>query len=457
MEAPSQLENFINSQRHEGQILNEGVFTLAREKALEKLAGYQLPFEGAWAVKTIQAAVSGGVEGPIRVDQTSKETRFYFACEREWSLDLIEEAFFQTEQTDLKSINHLVSALWVVGVKDKRAFQITLPWEQECLVWDGTAIHRVEMEASAEVFSLSVSLFPDFQSKIAGWVVEKTKAARHNAEVSQALAERCFTSPRPITVDGRRIDGFQFAPGHGWGETSFPLSLNFCSGKTPDLPIPPGTFERLDPKDEFLTSIKGIRAAGTRALSEAYAGETPTLGVMVSAHAMKATTGKRTTWETTTERSRCFWVLDGVVLQIELLELVRRCCSVALFVNAEGLQTDLSGFNLSVGPEKTARFEAVTREAFEPLLALNTAPFKELIDQASLKSRVVGGVLTLLGISLSFAAFGTGLPLVGAGLVTIKSAGGEERSIVEEYRVALRELVNEWKIQFVPLEKVNTP
>src|SRR5690606_23815990 len=115
-------------------------------------------------------------------------TRFYFACQRGWSLDLIEHAYFQTQQVALPSINHLVNALWVVGVKDKRAFQITLPWEKECLVWDGTAIHRAETETQADVFSLSVSLFPNFESKIAGWVVEKTKAARLNSEVSQALA-----------------------------------------------------------------------------------------------------------------------------------------------------------------------------------------------------------------------------------------------------------------------------
>ena len=73
MEAPSQLESFLNTHRSDGQVLEEGSFTLAREKALTKLAGFRLPYEGAWAVKVVQCASAVHGQTGIRIQQTARE------------------------------------------------------------------------------------------------------------------------------------------------------------------------------------------------------------------------------------------------------------------------------------------------------------------------------------------------------------------------------------------------
>ena len=114
MERPSQLENFLNSHHSEGRLIDEGSFTLAKEKALSKLASYRLPFEGAWSVKVVQAAVSGGCCHAIDVEIGRKESRFTFQAPPEWTPDALETYFFTPEPGTEDSLNHLTSALWIL-------------------------------------------------------------------------------------------------------------------------------------------------------------------------------------------------------------------------------------------------------------------------------------------------------------------------------------------------------
>ncbi|MFA5507094.1 MAG: hypothetical protein WC314_25300 [Vulcanimicrobiota bacterium] len=79
MESPSHLESFLNELKASGQSQGQGHFTVAREKALEKLAEFQLPFQGAWIVKVVQAVVAFGVATPIAIGQTRRVTSIKFA------------------------------------------------------------------------------------------------------------------------------------------------------------------------------------------------------------------------------------------------------------------------------------------------------------------------------------------------------------------------------------------
>lgn len=78
MEEPSELENYLRREKNRGTNDSEGKFTLSSEKALAKLAEFQLPFAGAWAIKIIQAIVASGVETEIRVKLKRKESEFLF-------------------------------------------------------------------------------------------------------------------------------------------------------------------------------------------------------------------------------------------------------------------------------------------------------------------------------------------------------------------------------------------
>ena len=56
----SSLDEFLAAEMSEGVKDSSGQFTLAPEKAIEKLAAFQLPGESSWVGKVIQAAVTAG-------------------------------------------------------------------------------------------------------------------------------------------------------------------------------------------------------------------------------------------------------------------------------------------------------------------------------------------------------------------------------------------------------------
>ena len=116
MEQLSELEKFLHSQSTEGSQQGGGSFTLAREKALLKLANFQLPFAGAWAVKLVQAAVSSEAQESISVTLGKRVAIFSFDHAVAWDMDEIETAFFNPEPPKVRRLRHLLSALWQVGV-----------------------------------------------------------------------------------------------------------------------------------------------------------------------------------------------------------------------------------------------------------------------------------------------------------------------------------------------------
>ena len=90
------LEDLLQDRAAEGREVEEGVFTLSSEKILAKLAEFQLPFKGAWAIKLVQAAVVAGCQS-LAIRSTSDETSFDFTALRMWSLADVESAVWQPQ------------------------------------------------------------------------------------------------------------------------------------------------------------------------------------------------------------------------------------------------------------------------------------------------------------------------------------------------------------------------
>ena len=83
----SDLEKFLSSQRSEGQVESEGEFTIALEKARQKLQQYQLADSSFYLLKVFQAAVHAGAE-TIYIRLTRKDVYLWFEVpERPYPLD----------------------------------------------------------------------------------------------------------------------------------------------------------------------------------------------------------------------------------------------------------------------------------------------------------------------------------------------------------------------------------
>ena len=120
MKRPSQLEQFLASQQEVGLAESQGAFTIARDEALRKLASFRLPFERAWVLKIVQAAVASGAPS-LDIKQTSTDTEFHFTAPKSWTLDRLEEAFFTPNLSGDRALDHLMAGLW--GASEPKLFR----------------------------------------------------------------------------------------------------------------------------------------------------------------------------------------------------------------------------------------------------------------------------------------------------------------------------------------------
>lgn len=443
MEAPSQLEMFLNTHRADGKMMEqEGSFTLAREKALQKLAGFQLPFEGAWAVKVVQSACRINNQSRIQIQQTVRETRFGFDCPVNWTLDSLEAAFFRPEPGPDPAVNHLMSALWTVGVGKKRGFLLTLPELVEGLLWDGQSMHRLPLNEPIGC-SLTVSHRPSDHS-LKHWISDPGLSRRLNVEVATALSERCFTCPVPLLLDGRRLDGFHLCPTHGWVGDSFPFYLEFLQGLEGEVAIPRGTLDTLDVASKKDAISPGLHVMSVEAF-KAIQNERVCSGVLLlAAHAGQARSRKYSKWETRKAASICYWVADGVVVDSDVIDVPVSSCSVAIFLDASDLRKDISGLRVVADTARAARLIQGTRAVKEHLGKVAHSVFKTVVAEAGKQGHVAGGAIVLLGTGMLFASPFHGFLCMGAGLLTIKNSGKEEKELVSTYGQDLRSLVRDW-------------
>ncbi len=364
MEQPSELEQFLSAQGSEGRVQDQQAsFTLAREKALAKMAEFQLPFDGAWAVKLIQAAVASGVHTAIRVDLTSKETRFFFPTEQPWSLDEIEQAFYQPDPHPERHMRHLVSGLWAAGLNQGRSFQICLPGESQSLIWDGEQTVMADSQQRYDCIALTVAHGPRAGGAL-NWVKAMAGSGSRNAETLTALSQHCYLCPVPLTVDGRRLDSLQLCPEYGWGRTTFPVSIGFCDAEIPEFGVPPGTYQDLRDYTTKMRDGGGVNKIAEAALNALETRERTNIAFMLTAHLKLVSRGRSSYWEPALGESSAFWVQDGAVVDSENLRLGPSSCTIALFVSAQNLPTDLTGMKLARSHLREERLRvARSREA----------------------------------------------------------------------------------------------
>lgn len=403
--------DFLHAQREEGSTESEGSFTVAREKAVVKMAEFQLPFAEAWAIKVVQAVVAQGGAESINVRLMLHETHFEAPASL-WDLAEVESAFYEPNAGGKRPLKHLMVGLWSLGIQDRRAFRLSVPGHQYCLVWDGNKMLEVPTSSEPTGFRLTVShgRADVGKAELFSNIVHYRK---RNAEILSVLSEYAFPCPVPLRVDGRRFDALQFAPSAGWLQNSVLLGLGLVQGSLPELPIPPGTFEDIVRYTNVCEDEPGwdsVSAELMRALEP----------VPAAAMAVLITVCPEGGKWLDREWSKILWVQDGALIDAEPLlggvsEVVLGC-----FLNADDLPTDLTTVTLLKTPEKKRRVK-LARGLTRRMLSEHHMDYTKLkVSQGVTKGPVL---LLLAGIGSVWAAplVGTGL-LVG-GLVGLTSLG----------------------------------
>lgn len=363
------LESYIHRQATAGENESEGVFTMTPEKALEKLSRFQLPFRGAWILKVVQAAVSSGAE-LLDAHCAFDTVEMLFQPPSDWSVEQLELAFYQPEKNHPPGLQHFLQALW--GVMGE-GLEFCVELRGEFFEWKG----RVSKGRSLSGERLCMTV-------------------RHRGLYGQLLtliSERAYTCPIPFRVDGKRIDVLQNSPRCGWKQETRALFASPVECSLPRWPLPPGSFE-------------ATTAGQARVLRCP-----PSVGcfVLVCAH-LKNTPDQSPRWTQARSPSRCYFLLDGVVVEEVAVPVSARSLSLHVFVSAEGIPTDASNLQLRMPQKGQRMLDAVTvataaLDGFQPCLHSFIAGHRPSV--APLGYALGAGGLLLLPLSrFAFLALG---------------------------------------------------
>lgn len=203
------LERFLAEAHSSGSFEATSDFTINTLKARHKLASAQLPGDGLWLVKLVQAAVScGASRAEIRFGK--REVKFHFEVEN-WSWeprkllhDLLsgvlpkEPALFHLFAGLRGSLfEDTVQAEWRISTGEKR-FRAKFHG-------GGTEV-REEVESGKPGFWLVTSRPPRWPGfKRAAYTPVK-HLLRRTADEFMAVQSYCWTCPIPLFLDGRRLE-----------------------------------------------------------------------------------------------------------------------------------------------------------------------------------------------------------------------------------------------------------
>lgn len=340
------IESFIEQARSLGAQDSEGVFTIAREEAIRKLAQHQLPGAQSWVLKLLQAAVSSGAE--LFTAEAERHISYFSYDPTElFEIDELVRALTEPEADVSRSLRHLATGLRAVGFGDNRSFTFGFEQGNQCFLlgWDGSRLAKkvvsVNRPSSGPLIRLGVAHPGPPSRKCPAEVTQEMDELRHCAEVA----------PIPVVVNRKRADDFN-APladgGHGLGKRVV-LSAGWApSSREIDLkqltlprallrrPRPIGLGDRFTDDRVFHVEGRGDQM------------ETPCLakisyGYHVDSH--RSSLGKFR-FHNKPRHSYVHWVKDGVVVDRHRWKFEPSAVAFDLYLSAEGLPSDLSGLRI---------------------------------------------------------------------------------------------------------------
>lgn len=436
MDDLQELEEFLRDQRDDGVQVAEGQFTISREKALAKLSEFQLPFDGAWALKVIQFAVASGNTTAIRVTITRRQTQFQIEGEFSYTLEQFESALLDPEYKEDRALVHLIAALRVVGFRDKLGFWIESADEMQGLSWNGQALDTKPCKRKRQGLVLAVtnSSIED-EGGFFGFKGYK-KVTERTSSITKVLTRMAHTCPVPLTIDGRRIDALELDPNHGWSPTSQLLIMGFQDGKPPAFKIPEGTTARVCNPDVPIESQ--LKVASKTTLERTARVETASVGYLLAAHTKRVKSGKSYRWIDCDEHSLCKWIQDGVVIQAEELHSQQESGSMGIFLNADDLQTDLTTFSLLSTTQKSDRLRSGVQLALEGFSEVNKLDFETMAQNAGNSNANAGIGFVVLGVGLMCFGQLQGILFAGIGVWSMGLGDGAARRKEQRIKDSLR-------------------
>ncbi|MFA7480310.1 MAG: hypothetical protein WC314_07375 [Vulcanimicrobiota bacterium] len=341
------LQAFLAEQRSEGVQDSEGSFTVAREKALTKMAHYALPDPYSWALKIVQAANSWEAD-LLEIAQSRIATSFFFRPKNEEDLPTDEEIVSVLQSGKLEgSIGLLGMALCALVQQAKLSFVLAVrrgpDTQKPIYAGDDTSALDQETREKWTAMSrpgirLTVSHFRGDESFLGRYTPTVLGVPRRDIEIVRILEEQAFASPTAITVDRRLLTSVRCSK-LGMFEAIY---RPFMSGRFQEDRVE-ATIHSPLPERQHFSSIRlappqrgphflvcSLEWRVQRALAT---GMGPFAGLPAP------------------PRHRVYWVRHGVVVEKKSVLNTSSGTVLSLFLPADSYRSDLTGLSVEL-PEK---------------------------------------------------------------------------------------------------------
>ncbi len=349
------LKAFLERKSSEGEVDSEGAFTVAREKALKKLASFALPSEYDWVLKIVQAANLWQV--PVLQVRQSRVATSFFCCpseEQEFPSEALIIAALEEAALDQDNpVHQLAMALRSIVEQSRLSFVLAVRHGGELgePVFAGDDANTLDSESrrlwaqiSQDGLRLTVSHFQGEESFFGRYLPRFSDVTKRHLKIAGKLEDRCFVSQVPIILDGRLLSKI------------FPRG-DFHNQRL-RRPVFQGRLSEGDKGKFLLQSLEGLPGVLPVSKVSIKAQELPKIGVWFFASGRDSHTFASSgpllpnpedlILPDVTERyHRVFWVRQGVtVAGFYLLANLRTDLELTMFFSGSHLRTDLSGLQV---------------------------------------------------------------------------------------------------------------
>ena len=442
------LLSYLQEQSSDGSKESEGEFTISLDAARKKLAKFALPRSTAWASKLVQAAV-GWRMNQIRISQSWMETEFFF--EPTDAHDLVSEkeilnALLSGQVNAETPVAQFCLALRALVEQADLSFLLVVN-DGKLLpqpLYAGAYYSRQSEEkrlARCRTKPVGLTLFVRHAYSMTSQtpVPQLIGLRSYGLSVLEELQNHAYLSPVPLICGKHRLGGLMDSPyfRYAWQQ---PLALSGVKNliHSPEQFWLPESFE--EKQLSFLTSSYRARRTygGGKNFGCAYS-----ISVLSRAAAPKYTS----------KLSSLNWIRDGVVVQTATLPIETNILGLQIYANAQGLKSDLTGFQLVQEPDLILREREIYRE-------LSAATFRWLPmldgffrvdrdarsaedDRLELKDKIKGrgsvlAAVSGMGILWSLAAPVVGIPstLVGVAATLLRKTE-VQKAVVRKEQMSL--------------------
>lgn len=336
---------FLESAKSAGRHDSEGFFTLSHSSAAKKLSEFSLPRKFAWVSKLVQAAVRWGCSS-IAIDQTGEQTTFLLSFT---DLDdiptedqVVERVLAQTWREE-SALDDFGMSLGAMVAQANLSFLLVLDADRGAPrpIYAGKYFSDLkDSERSSVRFRRARGMTLTVSHICRGF------SGHHvGQQILREIAHHCYLSPVPIEFKGEDLTGLLRRARFTDEESLYPLLVR---GLEPEERLPALSLER-----RVETKTMTLSTTSERAL-RSHGGDKGPFGAVLLVVARFAGLGEDS-YAKVGGRSTITWVRAGVVVDTTPLPWNSLALSCQFLMSAEGLPSDLTGFQLLESTERAER------------------------------------------------------------------------------------------------------